>query len=907
MKFHTINSKVKLFAALFGLLVVLQNTWTVVKTNENSALVRDYLLRISVVQQHAHDLKFWGKEIQQHLQDISATRALNGHDDGIDNARHAAVKFRQTITAIDKTDPALGKETTALLMMLDKYVATGEKMAKAYIEGGPEAGNKLMGSFDESSDEITAKLDELIKYTDNLSQQNLAVMEAQAKTLQGISFVSTLCAAALLLSLLWGGQRFIHAPLRRLAEITKILATADEHQRLKVDINSKDEVGEIANWINLFIDKREAELASQLKSADQNYALRKALDCCQANVMMADNDMHITYLNGSAHAMFKNAEADLRKDLPRFNADALVGTNADVFHKSPTHQRSLLENLRQPHNTRIKVAGRTFDLIATPVFNDTGKRIGVVIEWYDRTMELLKQLDEQRTAVENARVRSALDAVTANAMIADPDGNIIYANSAVLSMLRVAESDIRKELSNFSSEKVLGSNFDIFHRNPAHQRRLLEALSQTYRTEIKVGGRIFRLVANPVFDSAKNRIGSVVEWHDRTQEASVEAEINSVVEAAVGGDLSARLNVAGKEGFFHRLSEGLNRMLDVSEEVFTETARVLNGLANGDLTQTIDREYNGVYAQLKNDANTTVERLTETIQRIREAAHAVANGAHEIAQGNTDLSQRTEEQASSLEETASSMEEMTATVKQSADNAQQANEMAVTARSNAQRGGEVVSRAVQAMQEINASSKKIADIIGVIDEIAFQTNLLALNAAVEAARAGEQGRGFAVVAGEVRNLAQRSAAAAKEIKDLIRDSVNKVQDGTKLVNESGDTLKEIVSAVERVTLTMSEISSAAREQTAGIEQVNVAVSQLDEMTQQNAALVEEASAAGEAMSEQSRSLLDLISFFRTQQGNVQSFNRPSVPNMKKPATLKAAASGGRKSRPQDDDDEWQEF
>jgi methyl-accepting chemotaxis protein len=288
---------------------------------------------------------------------------------------------------------------------------------------------------------------------------------------------------------------------------------------------------------------------------------------------------------------------------------------------------------------------------------------------------------------------------------------------------------------------------------------------------------------------------------------------------------------------------------------------MLDALANGDLTQRITQEYHGSFDKLKKDANITADKLTEVINRISSSATLVASGAEEISQGNADLSQRTEEQASSLEETASSMEQMTSTVRQNADNAKIANELAEETSSKAMQGGEVVNRAVQSMSGINESSKKIADIIGVIDEIAFQTNLLALNAAVEAARAGEQGRGFAVVAGEVRNLAQRSAGAAKEIKDLIRDSVSKVEDGTLLVNESGETLKDIVASVKRVTDMISDIAEASVEQSSGIEQVNKAVTQMDEMTQQNAALVEEASAAGESMAEQANDMRRLLNFF----------------------------------------------
>lgn len=298
---------------------------------------------------------------------------------------------------------------------------------------------------------------------------------------------------------------------------------------------------------------------------------------------------------------------------------------------------------------------------------------------------------------------------------------------------------------------------------------------------------LFSLVANPIFDSNNERVGTVVEWNDRTKEAQIEKEVAGLVQSANSGNLSVRLSDEGKEGFYLRLAQGLNSLVATVDETVTDMGEMLDSLATGNLTQRIEGDYRGAYEKLKKDANTTAEKLTEVLGRIRTSANLVASGAEEISQGNADLSQRTEEQASSLEETASSMEEMTSTVRQNADNAKVANQLAEETCDKATKGGEVVTRAVESMSEINSSSKKIADIIGVIDEIAFQTNLLALNAAVEAARAGEQGRGFAVVAGEVRNLAQRSAAAAKEIKDLIRDSVSKVEDGTLLVNESGET------------------------------------------------------------------------------------------------------------------------
>lgn len=289
---------------------------------------------------------------------------------------------------------------------------------------------------------------------------------------------------------------------------------------------------------------------------------------------------------------------------------------------------------------------------------------------------------------------------------------------------------------------------------------------------------------------------------------------------------------------------------------------VAKSISEGDLAVNIDHVSQDEVGALLVSLKTMQHKLTDILGDMQGGPDAIAHGAHEISCGIDDLSQRTQEQASALEETASSMEQMTATVKQNSDNASRANQLAMSAREQAERGGSVVSEAVSAMQAINRSSQKISEIIGVIDEIAFQTNLLALNAAVEAARAGDQGRGFAVVASEVRSLAQRSAGAAKEIKELIQDSSGKVEAGSMLVDRSGATLKEIMESIKKVSDIVAEISAASHEQSAGIEQVNNAVMQMDEVTQQNAALVEQTAAASYSMSEQAKQLRDRLGYFR---------------------------------------------
>jgi methyl-accepting chemotaxis protein len=340
-------------------------------------------------------------------------------------------------------------------------------------------------------------------------------------------------------------------------------------------------------------------------------------------------------------------------------------------------------------------------------------------------------------------------------------------------------------------------------------------------------------------------------------------EVQQIVAAVVEGDLERRLTTAGKSGFAEQLATSINGLVDNVAGVVAGVQHIVDAANAGDLTQRVHTAgRSGLERRIGSGVNQLLGEMAAMVAKVKQAAEEVSHGSQEISQGNASLSKRTEDQAASLEETAASMEEMTSTVKQNADNARHANALALDARGRAEQGGSVVAQAVRAMDGISAASKKIADIIGVIDEIAFQTNLLALNAAVEAARAGEQGRGFAVVASEVRNLASRSADAAKEIKTLIKDNVVRVEHGSRLVGESGATLEQLVAAVKKVSDIIAEISAASAEQASGIDQVGRAVTQMDELTQQNAALVEEAAAASKALADSSGALNDMMSRYR---------------------------------------------
>jgi len=484
--------------------------------------------------------------------------------------------------------------------------------------------------------------------------------------------------------------------------------------------------------------------------------------------------------------------------------------------------------------------------------------------------ELRRRAENERASIaaervianENLRIKAALDNVTSNVMIANNERQIVYMNGTVSKMMLEAEADLRKALPQFDARKLQGGLIDMFHKNPAHQAQMLAALKTSYSTEIKIGSLTFGLIASPIINDKGERLGTVVEWRNRTVEVAVEQEVATIVGAAANGDFSQRVALDGKEGFFKGLAESINSLLATSSVGLNEVGRVLGALASGDLTQHVQGDFKGTFGKLQQDTNTTIDQLTQIIPQIKTATETINTAAQEISAGNDDLSSRTEQQAASLEETASSMEELTSTVRQNAENAKTANQLAIGASSVAAQGGKVVSEVVTTMTAINDSSKKVVDIITVIDGIAFQTNILALNAAVEAARAGEQGRGFAVVASEVRSLAQRSASAAKEIKSLIGDSVEKVGNGSKLVEQAGKTMDEIVSSVQRVTSIMSEITAASQEQSQGIEQVNQTVAQMDEVTQQNAALVEEATAAAKSLEGQAAGLTESVSQFK---------------------------------------------
>ena len=484
----------------------------------------------------------------------------------------------------------------------------------------------------------------------------------------------------------------------------------------------------------------------------------------------------------------------------------------------------------------------------------------------EQSEESAYQLDQAR------QLRTAMDQISSNIMITDANLSINYMNNDMVKFMGEKEAILQSFLPNFKSNDLIGQNIDVFHKDPAHQRGMLNKISEPFSASITLGSTHLEIHAIPVFNRAGQRTATIAEWRDKTAEVQLLEEVGSAVKSAQAGILNTRIDLSKVEGVAKELSQSINDLISTVEAPINEAVQVAVSLSEGDLTKQLNGQYQGRFAVMQDSLNVAVSNLSSMMAQTKSATHAVSGGAEQIYQGSIDLNDRTQSQAASLEETASSMEEMTSAVKQNANNAHEASAVTQKTSEQALSGVEVMQSAIESMEQINASSQKINDIIGLIDSIAFQTNLLALNAAVEAARAGEHGRGFAVVAGEVRNLAGKSSEAAKDIRVLIEDTVKKVTEGTMHVKGSGDALNEIVGSISNVNNIIEEIANSSNEQSEGVSLVNSSITNIDTAVQQNAALVEETAATAEELGEMAKMMSQNVSQFvinETSNANLQ--------------------------------------
>ncbi len=575
-------------------------------------------------------------------------------------------------------------------------------------------------------------------------------------------------------------------------------------------------------------------------------------------------------------------------------------------------------------------------------------------EWAEVIAELNSALDTAGPDItQTQRIRQALDNASDSLMIADADFRIFYANRSVLDMLAAAEADVRKDLPNFSASKIIGSNIDVFHKNPAHQRRMLESLTSTYDTQISVGGRSFALKAVPILDKNGKKVAVSVEWIDKTTEKRIEKEIVVAIDAAGRGDFSRRVDMSGAQGVFKLLGESINRLIELTGGALGTIGAGLNRVAKGDLTKGAEAALEGSFGSLQNDAeqvrvslmsmvedvnrlsragaegrlqeradakrhqgdfqkivegiNDTLDALVEPIKNISKAIDALGKNdvgvvlegefrgdflgvknafdaamtginttlyrivdsveqvgisADQLNSASQNMASVSEEQAAAVQEVTSSVTETNTQVQANTENANSANQLVISASQAANQGQAKMEDMNEAMNAISASAQSIGKIIKVIDEIAFQTNLLALNAAVEAARAGQHGRGFAVVAQEVRNLAGRSAKAARETAEMIEDSVKRVNEGVSIARETREALDQIVTNVVRVKDLVAEIAVASAEQSRGISQINVAMNQVSKASQEGSQQAEELAASSSELSKLAESMSESVRRFK---------------------------------------------
>ncbi|MGE0642099.1 MAG: methyl-accepting chemotaxis protein [Nitrospira sp.] len=731
-----------------------------------------------------------------------------------------------------------------------------ERLRQAAIQNSFYGAGPTMNMAGELLDQLLTTVAQIAADSKQVGDETIA----RAETILLAVLTACLVLGTLIARILSVG---ITRPLKVLTHAVALIAGGDLKARSPV--MARDEMGTLAGAFNDMGAKLELAAAKQQEMVS-------TLNNARANLVICDRNLCMTYVNKGAEATFGELASQLRLGAPTFDPVRLIGGSLGPLLECSRTLRTSVDNpQRLPVREDVRIGPLLLNVTINSLLSNTGDLLGYTMEW----VNVSHMRQAERTV---SRMQSALEYAGTNFIIVDESEQVIFLNKAARESLIQKEGELRAAIPGFNANKILGESIHSFFKNPETVKHLVAELgAQAVRHgEVTLGALTFDYQVRSVFSAQGDRLAYVAEWRDVTQERKTQYLLDELVRGASRGRLSDRMALDQLDGVYLSMARNMNTLLDAISVPMKEVGLVMKALASCDLTVTMAGQYEGEFEEMKRCIAEGMYNLTQTVVSVREAVESVTSGAEGITNSNEDLAKRTSEQAASLEETSASMEEMTSTVKQNADNAKQANQLAIAARETADKGGVVTKKAVEAMGEINKSSKRIADITTVIDEIAFQTNLLALNAAVEAARAGEYGRGFAVVAAEVRNLAQRSATAAKEITGLIKESIQRVADGSELVNQSGNTLEEIVHSVKRVTDIIAEISAASQEQASGIEQVNRAIVSMDETTQQNALLVEGLTGATKSVKEETGELYRRVLGFKLQNSELEKSMMPDV-------------------------------
>lgn len=739
-------------------------------------------------------------QIQQFLSDVSATRGKDGLDDGFKNAEENFKTLNASLAEFEKHFNQLGDKASAQRIQEIKtgaahYFEVGQAMAKAYVAGGPELGNKQMSGFDAASDELQKLLVPFVASQVELmrNQVNESVTSANHILQTALVIVALTVLGAVLLS--WLVTSSITLPLKKALGVANQVASG----RLDTVIDAdQSEIGQLLAPLAKMQGTLQQFEAEQSEMARQHEA--GALD-----YTMPTSRLEGTY-QGMAHSINTLVQSHIAVKMKVVEVvTAYASGNLDVQMDRLPGQKARIS------------------------------------EAMDKVQIVMKEAAAAATF--NQRIRLSLDSLPVCVTISNAEALLVHATPPAKELLKLFGG------TSFDTDAFYGNKLSTLFKNPDDATRFDQAVRSGETVDMEIQGRKLRLLARPVHNESGQPIGRITHWIDRTDEIASELEVSTIVSAAAQGDLSGRVSLDGKTGFFANLSGAMNHLLDTSEGVMKDTARALSALAEGDLTHRITREYSGLFGQVKASANSTAENLTQVMGEVRAASDALTGAAEQVSATAQSLSQAASEQAASVEQTTASIDVMSASIAQNSDNATATNGMATTTSAEATQGGQAVSQTVSAM-------KQIASKIGIIDDIAYQTNLLALNAAIEAARAGEHGKGFAVVAAEVRKLAERSQLAAKEIGDLAGSSVATAE-------RAGKLLDAIVPSIQKTSELVQEIAAASTEQSESVVQIGGAMGQLSKATQQNASASEELAATSEELSGQAEQLQQSIAFFKT--------------------------------------------